>query len=342
MGHGRRRYARRIAFVAWVMAVALAAPAGAADADKTYVMKLSTATLNDSQHEWIKEYVAAVEKDSGGRIKAEIYPASQLGTTPRQIEGTQLGSIQGVILPPEFMVGVDERFEVLSAAGVFHDIEQAERVIADPAFAKMFLALGGDKGLIGVSLFISCPASIITRNPVRHLAEFKGLKLRVLASSFQNEQIARLGATPVAMTLGDVMPGLQQGTIDGAVATVTSFTPLHFYEAAKYLTETGQSYVFSVTELSKRWFDGLPADLQKILVEDGAKEARAIVPWQLKFIAEQRQLWVAKGGEIIALPQDEQDRMVKNLASSNDDLTKSKPALKASYDALLAAAARAK
>ena len=62
-----------------------------ADDTKPYVMKLSTATLNDTQQEWLQRFAAAVEKDSGGRIKGEIYPASQLGSIPRQIEGTQFG-----------------------------------------------------------------------------------------------------------------------------------------------------------------------------------------------------------------------------------------------------------
>ena len=60
-------------------------PAAQAQTPKTFVMKLSTATINDTQHEWYKRFAAAVEKDSGGRIKAEIYPASQLGPIPRQI-----------------------------------------------------------------------------------------------------------------------------------------------------------------------------------------------------------------------------------------------------------------
>jgi hypothetical protein len=85
----------------------LLAPAPAAHAqDKTFTMKLSTATINDTQHEWFKRFAALVEKDSGGRIKAEIYPASQLGAIPRQIEGVQFGSIQAWMGPPEFLVGV--------------------------------------------------------------------------------------------------------------------------------------------------------------------------------------------------------------------------------------------
>jgi TRAP-type transport system periplasmic protein len=63
----------------------------------TTVIKLSVATLNDANHEWIKRFAALIEKNSDGCMKAEIYPASQLGSIPRQIEGAQLGSIQIVL-----------------------------------------------------------------------------------------------------------------------------------------------------------------------------------------------------------------------------------------------------
>ena len=84
-------------------AIALSTAAGAAAAP--IVMKLGTGTLNDSQHGWMKIFASIVDKDSGGRIKVEIYPASQLGTSPRMIEQTQLNSIQGVVGPPEFLKG---------------------------------------------------------------------------------------------------------------------------------------------------------------------------------------------------------------------------------------------
>src|SRR3569832_706396 len=90
---------------------AIVAPVPAAYAqDKTFTMTLTTATINDTQHEWLKRVGAEIEKNSKGRIKAEIYPASQLGAIPRQIEGVQFGSIQGWMGPPEFLVGVDARF----------------------------------------------------------------------------------------------------------------------------------------------------------------------------------------------------------------------------------------
>src|ERR1700761_3400480 len=78
--------------------------------DKTYTMKMTLPTLNDPSYFFAKNYGAALEKDSGGRIKTEIYPASQLGSIPRQIEGTQFGAIQCEVAPPEFMAGLDPRY----------------------------------------------------------------------------------------------------------------------------------------------------------------------------------------------------------------------------------------
>src|SRR6266566_2212304 len=131
-------------------AVVCLGSAAQAQADRVYVMKLSTATINDTQHEWFKRFAALVEKDSGGRIKAEIYPASQLGAIPRQIEGVQFGSIQGWMGPPEFLVGVDERFEAMTAPGLFTTHDQVMKVMLDPETQKLVYNLGVAKGVVGV------------------------------------------------------------------------------------------------------------------------------------------------------------------------------------------------
>ncbi len=88
---------------------------------------------------------------------------------------------------------------------------------ADPELQKMMFSFGANKGIHGVALFVSQPSSIISRTPIRHLADIKGKKLRVLAADMQQEMLKRLGASPIAMTLGDVLPAIQQGAIDGAV-----------------------------------------------------------------------------------------------------------------------------
>ena len=320
-----------------VAACALAVPVSVQA--QSFTMKLGTLTINDMAHEWLKEFAASVERDSGGRIKSEIFPSGQLGSAPREIEGTQFGSIQAIIMPPDFLAGIDERFETASAPGTFTSMEQAQRTVFDPEFRKVFLALGAEKGLLGLSLIPNSPVSILTRTPARRLADYKGLKIRILSSDFQIEQVQRLGATPVSMSLGDVMTGLQQGAIDGALAAVAPFTPLHFYDAAKYMTETGHYYVFLVIEMSKKWFDALPPDLQKIVRDDADTVSRGILPWQLKEIEAQRKIW-SEHGELISLPPDDQAEMMKRMSTIADDVGKKRPAIKEMYDQLKAALKR--
>lgn len=324
-----------------VAAIALALPAVAQPANPI-VMKLSTATIHDTQHEWLNRFAAAVEKDSGGRIKAEVYPASQLGAIPRQIEGVQFGAIQGWVGPPEFLVGVDERYEALSAPGLFSSREQYQRTIDDPAVRDLMLGLGGNKGLVGVGLFPIGPSSIDTKKPVRRLADYSGLKIRVLASPFQLEMIKRMGGSPVAMTLADVLPALQQGTIDGSLTTVTQYTTLHYIDAAKYVVQTGQPYVTSIAVLSKKWVDGLPADLQKIVRDDGLKVSKDIVPFIYQFFDAQAKLWVDQGGSLTSLPPEDQAAMMAKISSIGEDMSKDKPALNAAVKVVATAAAKNK
>jgi TRAP-type C4-dicarboxylate transport system substrate-binding protein len=330
----------RKAFAAVSLGAMLVAGLAGHAAAQTATIKLATATLNDAQHEWMKRFAVMIERNTGGRMKAEIYPASQLGTIPRMIEGTQLGSIQIWVGPPEFLVGVDQRFELLSVPGLFQSEQHALKTIADPEFAKAFLALGANKGLIGASIFFTGPTAFDMRAPLRNIAELKGKKIRVLASPFQTEQITRLGGTGVPLSLGDVLPALQQGTLDGAFGALPVFSALQYQDTAKFMTETGQSYIFSMAFMSKRWFDGLPADLQAAVMTASRQAAAEAIPWALDFLVEQRKAWVAKGGEVIALPAADKTEMMAKLASVGDDIVKTKPELKPLWDQLVAAAKR--
>jgi TRAP-type C4-dicarboxylate transport system substrate-binding protein len=322
-----------------VAALALTfAPAQAQD--KTYVMKIGTPTVNDTPEEFSRGFSQMVDKDSGGRLKVEVYSASKLGSMPREIEGLQFGSIECAIIPPEFYVGVDERFEVLATPGLLDSLAHGQRLLAQPEVMKMMLSLGADKGLHGIGLYMALPSSLVSRTPIRQLADIRGKKIRVFASKFQTEAFDRLGATPVAMSLGDVLPGVQQGTIDGAISGITVFNAMHFQDAAKYVTEINQPAIFLIVEVSKKWFDALPKDLQDIIDRDAAAESVAINPFAQGLWEKARKSWVDGGGELISLSKDDQAAMMKTLSNVGEDIAKSKPGLYEAYKVVTDAAQR--
>ena len=61
--------------------------------------------------------------------------------------------------------------------------------------------------------------------------------------------------TPVAMSLGDVLPAIQQGTIDGAVTGIGPIANFHMVDAAKYATQTDQPAIFIIAEVNRKWYD---------------------------------------------------------------------------------------
>jgi TRAP-type C4-dicarboxylate transport system substrate-binding protein len=337
---GRTRQVLMPTALAAVLVVAAAAVTETRADDKPIVMKIALATLDDVLHQYAKNYAAAVERDSGGRIRPEIYPASQLGSIERQTEGVQFGAIQCQLVAPEFLVGVDERFEVLAAPALVKTMAQGQRLAADAAVQKLMLGLGADKGLHGAGLVMSAQSAVAARNPIRHLADFKGRKIRIFASQFESVAMAHLGATPKAMTLAQVLPALQDNELDGAISSVTIFNSLHFQSAAKYVTEIGQPAIFAVLEVSKKWYDSLPADLQHVVDHDAAVEAAALNPQAVAINDDARKAWIAGGGELISLPADEQVSLLKIVAGVGDEVSATKPQLGAAYQIVTEAAQR--
>jgi TRAP-type C4-dicarboxylate transport system substrate-binding protein len=331
----------QVAFLGLLGSLVLASPLPCW-AQAPLVMKLGTATINDSQHEWMKRFAAIIDKDSAGRIKVEIYPASQLGTSPRMIEQTQLNSIQGVVGPPEFLTGVDARYQILSAPGLFNDLAHANRTLQDPTFNKAFLDLGANKGLKGIGLFISGPTVFVTRKPVTKLADFEGLKVRVLAAPLQLEQIRTMKMSPVPMPLGEVMPALQQGTLDGVMSCIPVFAALKYADAAKYMIETNHGLIASLAVISKTWLDGLPKDLQDVVLKAGEKASQDVYQFSVDDVNNGREKWKAAGGQVVKLPDAEHEQLMKQLAAVGAAATDKNPAEKTMYETLRAAAERTK
>ena len=231
---GKFYAAAAAAALAWL---APAAPATAAD----FVMKFGTATINETQHQFIKFYKEELEKASGGRIEVQVYPASQLGPIPREIEGVQLGNIQGFIGPVDFFVGVDPRFGVFSAPMLFKDDANAEATINDPAVRKAMFDLAAPKRMVGIATLSIGAADYGAKKPLMTLADFSGKKLRINGTELERQKMAKLGATGVGMPLSEVMPALDQGTIDGTISGISVFVSLKMNDLIKVITVTNDT-----------------------------------------------------------------------------------------------------
>ena len=324
---------------ALVAAGGLVAMPHVARAQTSISMKIGTPTLNDAQHEWMKLFAATVEQNSKGAIKPELYPASQLGQAPRMIEGTQLGSIQMIVMPPEFLSGVDTRYEVLGAPGVFKDIGHAQRCLLAPEFNKEFLSIGDAKGLTGVGLYINAQMVVNCRTRLDGIADVAKKKIRVLGSAMQTEQIKRLGGVGVPMALGEVLPAVQQGTIDGVLGSLPVMAALRFYDASKYILETEHATITVISLASRLWMEKLPTELRTIILDAGQKASRDIYDWAIVFNEKQRKVWTDNGGEIVTLSPAEHEKLMGLMRPIGPEVASRKPAEKSLFDLITKIAA---
>jgi TRAP-type C4-dicarboxylate transport system substrate-binding protein len=325
------RFGRRAPWL-FLLASAIAAADMAGAAAQGITMKFGSATVNDAQHEWQKRYAERVNARSQGRLNVEIYVAGSLGSIPRQIEGVQLGTQEANVVPPAFMVGVEPRYQVLDAPGLFESGRHIARTISDAKFREAFFALGEGKGIKGIGLFYTAPTAVVTRKPIKSIDDLKGMKVRVFGSPMQTVPMARLGVAGAPMSLDEVLPALQTGALDGVFGSIAIFIPFKYWTLAKVMAQTNFSYVVSMTIVSKQWFDKLPTDLQRIVVEEGTAVDPVVNEWSFVNYENALKLWRENGGEVVTFSDAERADMMKRLAPIGDEVAKERPVIREMYD----------
>lgn len=329
---------RRIAFILFVVLMTGLAR-GPATADPI-VMRLSTATVADQITAWMDFFKKSVDRNSNGRIDVQLYPASQLGSTQHTIEGTQFGSIQGWLGAAEFLSGVDPLYQVLSAPGLFTSPANAQRTLHDPAVYNLFTTMAEGKGLKGIGLWFGDEDAIVMRKPLSSAADLKNAKIRVLSGAIEIQYMRDLGATGIPMPMDQVSPALQQGAIDGTLEGITTAAAFKHFSVAKYFLEIGQTYYVNIAMISKKWFDALPVDLQKVVIQGGRDADGQVLAWDMNNRAQQFKAWTAGGGEIVTLPPTQRAEINASLSKVAGVVFEGKPGLSNTYQLLQAAVAR--
>ncbi len=231
--------------------------------------------LNDQHPQYkglevMKEYV---ERESGGRIEMQLFHSSQLGDDVQMIEALQLGSQEMTCPSSAPMTSMDNRFMVFDLPFLFPNAEIASTVLDGPLGQELLDGLS-DNFLVGLAYWENGYRHIT--NSVKEIKtpeDMKGLKIRTMENQVHLDFFKSLGANPTPMPFGELFTAMQQGVVDGQENPVPTIYLQNFAEVQDYTTLTGHVYSPFVLLMSKKFWDGLPADLQAI-VQEGALVAR--------------------------------------------------------------------
>jgi TRAP-type C4-dicarboxylate transport system substrate-binding protein len=289
---------------------------------------------------WANFLKAGLEKAAPGAFDVKIFPTSQLGAIPRMIEGAQLGTIEMVTIPPAFFSGVDQRYGVVTAPGIFDGIAHGQRTMNDPEFKKVYWPIGERKGLKQVGMTCEAPTDYAFVEKITKLSDFKGRKLRVFGSKLEIETLRRVGATGVPMPLSEVIPAIQRKVIDGNKAGMPVFVPFKYQTIAKYVLKGKQSIICINKMASKSWFDGLPSNLQKTLVAEAGKADKKILGWNIAIMKKFYAIWQKTGGVLVEFSDADNAEFRRRLSTVGDDMYKNLPKVLAMYKLMKSVADR--
>jgi TRAP-type transport system periplasmic protein len=318
--------------------VAMVCLAGAASAQQ-FTMKLSSPTVNDAPHEWMKAFKAGVEQRSGGRIKVEVYPASQLGQIPATVEGVAMGTIEFAMPAVGFLIGMEPRFQVFDAAGVYDSVEHSQKVLDDPAVRARLATFGEAKGVEILVMGNNGPLMVASHKPIRTVADFKGQKVRVPgAAPLHVEPFKKLGASPISIPLGEVLPAMQNKTIDASISSFNVLTGFKYYDVTKTATYLPGSYLFVGGVVNRNFMKSLGPELAAIVREEAQKASVVFSTFGVADVERTREIWVKNGGEAITLAPAEAAAYLKDVTSVIPAVMETNAQLKTDYETMSATA----
>ena len=331
------RMARVLAVASLATLIALPSQQAAA---AEFIIKVAIFPTDEIHHEFGRIYEKRLEEVTDGRIDVQLFPGHQLGGVAEMVDGVQIGTIEISMLPPGFFKGVDPRFQVADVPGLFDDISHISRALSCPDFREPFMRLAEDKGMIGVAIFDYGHTAYASIEPIRTLADFKGKKIRVLATDVERAVIDEFGGTGIPMDMGNVIPALQRGQLDGIRSTIVVLAALKFFDVAKYITLVEDTHIPDMAMMSKSFYDKLPADLQKAVMDTGRDLERYMEDVVIRYDRRAANVWREKGGEVIRLSTAERDEFMQRTAPISDKVMGGDAELAPIYNLLKECAAR--
>ena len=261
---------QRRSFVQGAAAAALGVPHLAGLAQQTVTLKFHTfmAPLSNVWLTMHKPWMDKVEKDSGGRIKFEAYPAMQLGGTPVQLyDQARDGVVDIVWTLPGNTAGRFPRVEAFELPFMMNNAEATSKALWEYVQTQ---CPDEFKDTQVLALQVHGPGVIHTAGKaVRSASDLKGLKVRGPTRQV-TKLLGALGATPVGMPLPQIPDALSKGTIDGCVIPWEVVPTVKVHELTRFHSEFAASSpaIYTATfvmAMNKPKYDSLAPDLKRVI-----------------------------------------------------------------------------
>ena len=313
----------RRTLIAATAAAALAAPFASFAQDIKPRMIRFGYGLNEQSNQGraVKLFAQEVEKASGGKMKVRAIGAAALGSDVQMQQALIGGAQEMMVGSTATLVGITKEMAIWDTPFLFNNVQEADAVLDGPVGQKVMDKLQ-EKGLVGLVYWENGFRNLTNnKQPVAKLEDLNGIKLRVMQNNVFIDSFKTLGANAVPLPFSELFTALETKTVDGQENPYNTILSSKFYEVQKYLTVTNHVYSPWIVTVSKKWWDGLSKDEQKILM-DAARKSRDFERQDTRAEATKALADLkAKGMQVNELSPAEANRMREKLGAINASIS---------------------
>ena len=284
-----------------------AAPAGAADIKERNIKVGIGLTADHPQGQAVAKFGELVSQKSDGKIKVKLFAGGLLGNDVSMVSSLQGGTQEMTIPDTSTLVGIAglKEFGLINLPFVLNSSQEADELLDGPWGQKLMAKLP-EKGLVGLGFWENGFRQISNnRHPINKAEDISGLKLRVIQNPLFIDTFKALGANALPMPFPEVYTALETGTVDGQENPLATLIASKFYEVQKHTVISNHIYSVWAFLISKKFWDKLSPDEQKILTE-AANEATAFERKTIRaFDATALEEIKAKGIQVTTLSDEE-------------------------------------
>lgn len=303
--------------LAAALAVAAAAPAGAADVT---IRAAHVFASTFSAHAGIVDFAERVRAKTGGAVEVAVFPEGQLGNERELLEGATLGSHDISLTGAAGWAIINPRLGTFELPFLYRDMEHQRHVFTGQLAATVD-ALFAEKGLKFLGYFAyGVRSTLTTSRSVETLEGFRGLKIRVPEVPIFVKTFAALGANPTPINFGEVYTALQSGVVEGVEGSPESLLAQKFSEVAKYLTLTMHQSPPILVAMNKAAFDRLDPAHQQALLEAASEASGALYDKVLKANEDAVTTMAAAGVTVVEVSAAERERIRQAVQVVYDEL----------------------
>jgi TRAP-type transport system periplasmic protein len=268
--------------------------------------------LNNADHPvsfGVKRFAELLAAKSGGKLKVQEFPASQLGNELQQQSALQ-GGVQEMSAPATTsLAGIVKEFGLVDFPFAVATYAQADALLDGP-LGQALIAKLPEKGLVALGYWDLGFRNVTnSKRAITKPEDLEGLKIRVIPNPVFLETFKAFKANPVPMPFAELYGALEAKAVDGQENPFAVILSNKFFEVNKFVSATNHVYAANILLVSKRFWDRLSPAEQKMM-NDSANESRAYQR-QVSRAAAQRAVGElqAKGMQYNELSPAEQGRM---------------------------------